>query len=352
MPSSPSTSGSTTDGVPGDLTPVDRPVTPAHAIAIHDVPRPSSPDVGSERPRIEIGPQEESGRGPSEESPHTELTIQGLSPMRLGVSSLSDDNDHSSVGSYEHDTATSSVNDAPSSPTSTTVSSFPEMASPSKSERDATSGTRPASAASDQSPQEELVVTERPCVDFEETETPIVSGESNVIIGSSREDPATTTPDQDSKPSSDEAPPGRVSPTPSQDSFHSIESRRTSLIAPAEQAERNESPPAAALGALRLRKRDQTPQSSQIQPHQPVSREPPRSLPLSNSGLSTTSSHLSLVARTGELLLGPPAYLIALMVKIAAKITRGGWKGPRLAYDYSDDDVPVFYDFSDSDLSE
>jgi hypothetical protein len=352
IPSSPSTAGGATEGAPGDLTPVDRPVTPAHAIPSQHAPRPSSPDVGSERPRIEIGPQEESG--PAEEPPHTEAIIHGLSPLRLGVSSSSDDNnDHSSVGSYEHDTATSSVNDAPSSPTSTTVSSFPEMASPSKSERGATSGgTRPQSAASDQSPQEDLVLTERPCVDFEETETPTVASDSNVIIDPSREDPATTTPDQESKPSSDEASPGRVSPTPSQDSFHSIDSRRTSLVAPAEQVERNESPPTTALGALRLRKRDQTPQPSQIQPHQPISREPPRSLPLSKSGLSTTSSHLSLVARTGELLLGPPAYLIALMVKIAAKITRGGWKGPRLAYDYSDDDVPVFYDFSDSDLSE
>lgn len=351
MPSSPSTARGTTDVVSGDLTPVDRPVTAAHAIGSHDIPRPSSPDVGSERPRIEIAPQEESDS--TEAIPHTEAILHGLSPLRLGVSSLSDDNnDHSSVGSYEHDTVASSVNDAPSSPTSTTVSSFPDMSSPSKSERDATSGTRPQSAASDQSPQEELVLTERHCVDFEETETPTVSSGSNVIIDSSREDTATTTPDQDSKLSRDEAPPGCISPAPSQDSFHSIDSRRTSLIVAAEQVEQNESPPAAALGASRLRKRDQTPQSSQIPSGQTPSREPPRSLPLSRSGLSTTSSHLSLVARTGELLLGPPAYLIALMVKIAAKITRGGWKGPRLTYDYSDDDVPVFYDFSDSDLSE
>ena len=77
-----------------------------------------------------------------------------------------------------------------------------------------------------------------------------------------------------------------------------------------------------------------------IYAHHPSQRSPP------------AHAGLSIVAKTSGIILGPPAYLIALMVKIAAKISASGWNTSPDRIDNSDDDVLAFCDFLESDINE
>lgn len=61
---------------------------------------------------------------------------------------------------------------------------------------------------------------------------------------------------------------------------------------------------------------------------------------------------MAIILKTLEMLLGPPSYLIALMLKVAAKIVAGEWRG--LVFGYGDDgeEIPVQWDYSDGELSD
>ena len=60
-----------------------------------------------------------------------------------------------------------------------------------------------------------------------------------------------------------------------------------------------------------------------------------------------------IITKTCEALLAPPAHLIALMLKVTAKLSVGEWKGNNV-YGYSNrgDEIPVHWDYSEDDLSD
>ncbi|CAI4211678.1 unnamed protein product [Parascedosporium putredinis] len=58
---------------------------------------------------------------------------------------------------------------------------------------------------------------------------------------------------------------------------------------------------------------------------------------------------LSIVAKTCEVLLGPPAYLVTLMLKVASKITAGEWRGMVFGFGEGGEQIPVQWDYSDGD---
>ena len=60
----------------------------------------------------------------------------------------------------------------------------------------------------------------------------------------------------------------------------------------------------------------------------------------------------AIIAKTCELLLGPPSHLVALMLQVAAKIAAGEWRG--LVFGFGDDGekIDVSWDYEDDDLSD
>lgn len=60
----------------------------------------------------------------------------------------------------------------------------------------------------------------------------------------------------------------------------------------------------------------------------------------------------SLITRTCKLILGPPAYLVTMMVTIAGRISAGEWKGQLLGYAQSGEEIPVSWDCSDGEFSD
>ena len=61
---------------------------------------------------------------------------------------------------------------------------------------------------------------------------------------------------------------------------------------------------------------------------------------------------LAIIAKTAEIVLGPPSHLIALMLRVAARIASGQWKGEELGYDERGEQIPVQWDYSEGDFSE
>ncbi|KAM5341631.1 hypothetical protein ACJ41O_014662 [Fusarium nematophilum] len=61
---------------------------------------------------------------------------------------------------------------------------------------------------------------------------------------------------------------------------------------------------------------------------------------------------MAIISKTVEILLGPPSHLINLMLKVAAKIVAGEWRG--LVYGYNDDgeQIPVQWDYSEGEFSD
>ncbi|KAF7563763.1 hypothetical protein G7046_g375 [Stylonectria norvegica] len=61
---------------------------------------------------------------------------------------------------------------------------------------------------------------------------------------------------------------------------------------------------------------------------------------------------LTIIAKTCEMIMGPPNHLITLMLKVAAKIAAGEWRG--LVYGYNDrgEQIPVQWDYSEGDFSD
>ncbi|PKS12317.1 hypothetical protein jhhlp_001617 [Lomentospora prolificans] len=58
---------------------------------------------------------------------------------------------------------------------------------------------------------------------------------------------------------------------------------------------------------------------------------------------------LTIVAKTCEVLLGPPAYLVTLMLQVASKITAGEWRGMVFGLGEGGEKIPVQWDYSDGD---
>ncbi|KAH7122846.1 inheritance of peroxisomes protein 1-domain-containing protein [Dactylonectria macrodidyma] len=102
----------------------------------------------------------------------------------------------------------------------------------------------------------------------------------------------------------------------------------------------------ATTGSISVRRRPFSPLPSAANlfaPAPPVERRPMKS----KLGLPMT-----IILKTLEMLLGPPSYLIALMLKVAAKIIAGEWRG--LVFGYGDDgeEIPVQWDYSEGELSD
>lgn len=79
---------------------------------------------------------------------------------------------------------------------------------------------------------------------------------------------------------------------------------------------------------------------------------PPRPAPQSRlsvvRGLPAT-----IIQKTIELLLGPPSYLVKLMLKVAAKIAAGQWRGLVLGFGEAGEQIPVQWDYySDGEFSD
>lgn len=61
---------------------------------------------------------------------------------------------------------------------------------------------------------------------------------------------------------------------------------------------------------------------------------------------------ISIIAKTCEILLGPPSHLVALMLKVASKICAGEWRGRVDGYGEGGDHIPVQWDYSNGELSD
>ncbi|KAK7752312.1 hypothetical protein SLS62_005648 [Diatrype stigma] len=60
----------------------------------------------------------------------------------------------------------------------------------------------------------------------------------------------------------------------------------------------------------------------------------------------------TIIQRTLEVLLGPPIYLVKLMLKVAAKILAGEWRGLVFGFGESGEQIPVQWDYSDGEFSD
>ena len=56
----------------------------------------------------------------------------------------------------------------------------------------------------------------------------------------------------------------------------------------------------------------------------------------------------AILQRTCSLLLGPPVQLVALMLRIAAKIAKGAFRGSSYGFGEGGQKIPCSWDFSDS----
>lgn len=50
--------------------------------------------------------------------------------------------------------------------------------------------------------------------------------------------------------------------------------------------------------------------------------------------------------------MGPPIYLVKLMLKVAAKILAGEWRGLVFGFGESGEQIPVQWDYSDGEFSD
>ncbi|KAL2751917.1 hypothetical protein ACRALDRAFT_1078336 [Sodiomyces alcalophilus JCM 7366] len=61
---------------------------------------------------------------------------------------------------------------------------------------------------------------------------------------------------------------------------------------------------------------------------------------------------MAIVAKTCEILLSPPSHLINLMLRVAARIAAGEWRGMMFGYGDGGEEIPVHWDYSDDELSD
>lgn len=60
----------------------------------------------------------------------------------------------------------------------------------------------------------------------------------------------------------------------------------------------------------------------------------------------------AIIAKTCEMIMGPPSHLITLMLKVASKIAAGQWRGLVYGYNDSGEQIPVQWDYSDGEFSD
>ncbi|KAI0803430.1 inheritance of peroxisomes protein 1-domain-containing protein [Xylaria sp. FL0064] len=58
---------------------------------------------------------------------------------------------------------------------------------------------------------------------------------------------------------------------------------------------------------------------------------------------------ITILQKTIDLLLGPPSHLVKLMLRVAAKIAAGQWRGLVLGFSESGEEIPVQWDYSSDD---
>lgn len=61
---------------------------------------------------------------------------------------------------------------------------------------------------------------------------------------------------------------------------------------------------------------------------------------------------MAIISKTCEMLIGPPSHLITLMLKVAAKIAAGQWRGLVYGYDDFGEQIPVHWDYSEGEFSD
>jgi hypothetical protein len=59
----------------------------------------------------------------------------------------------------------------------------------------------------------------------------------------------------------------------------------------------------------------------------------------------------AILSKTCEVLLGPPSHLVSLMLKVAAKIVAGEWRGLVFGFGDGGEKIPVQWDYSDEEYS-
>jgi hypothetical protein len=58
---------------------------------------------------------------------------------------------------------------------------------------------------------------------------------------------------------------------------------------------------------------------------------------------------MAIIHKTIEILLSPPSHLVDLMLKVAARITAGEWRGYIYGFSEQGERIPVRWDWSDED---
>ncbi|KAF4121587.1 hypothetical protein GMORB2_1995 [Geosmithia morbida] len=77
------------------------------------------------------------------------------------------------------------------------------------------------------------------------------------------------------------------------------------------------------------------------------------SVPQQRNNLSRQRSiPLFLIEKTYDALLTPPAHLIAIILKVAAKLSAGEWRGKVYGYDSGGEQIRVQWDYSEDDMSD
>ncbi|VUC34550.1 unnamed protein product [Clonostachys rosea] len=166
----------------------------------------------------------------------------------------------------------------------------------------------------------------------------------------------------------DSGPSGCVSPSPSQDSFHSVKSwESTDNLNPVPLGQNfNSNSGVSSSTALEIRqsfvRRRARHRSKKSESDIPTGGKGHASVPAQNNNIDqyqavlgmgfleqARSLPLFILAKTCEILLGPPAYLIKLMLRIAARIIAGEWRGQDVGYDEDGEQIPVHWDLSDDD---
>jgi hypothetical protein len=59
----------------------------------------------------------------------------------------------------------------------------------------------------------------------------------------------------------------------------------------------------------------------------------------------------AIIQKTVEILLSPPSHLVSLMLRVAARIAAGEWRGLVFGLDEGGESIPVHWDYSDGELS-
>ncbi|CAG9980783.1 unnamed protein product [Clonostachys byssicola] len=163
-------------------------------------------------------------------------------------------------------------------------------------------------------------------------------------------------------------PSGGISPSPSQDSFHSVKSWDSvddpSPIPLGQKFSANSG--VSSSTALEIRqsfvRRRARHRSKKSESDIPTGGNGHASVPAPSNNVDqyqavmgmgfleqARSLPLFILAKTVEILLGPPAYLIKLMLRIAARIIAGEWRGQDVGYDDDGEQIPVHWDLSDDD---